>query len=339
MIENIQRLGDEARSKIQLASDAQELERIRVQYLGKKGLLTELLHQLKSLDPDRRKEVGAVVNRVKADFESHFGQRLQELDRVAIEKELANAKPLDLTLPGYVPVPQGSLHPVTRVLDDMVAALRRIGYSIATGPEVELEEYNFDALNQPADHPARDLHDTFYLGRPRLLRSHTSPMQVRAMRSMKPPLALMSFGKVYRSDYDQTHTPMFHQLEGLMVDEHVSFSDLKGILQYLVRELFGARPLRFRSSYFPFTEPSAEVDMQCFQCRGAGCRLCKETGWLEIAGSGMVHPNVFRACGYDPESLSGFAFGFGIERVALLRYGMDDLRSLFENDTRLLEQF
>ncbi len=341
MIENIERIRDEARSQISSAPDPHELDRIRVHYLGKKGLLTGLLHQLKDLTPDKRKEMGAVLNQVKSDTENHIDRRQTELARIEIERELTKTPSLDLTLPGQYAVHLGSVHPVNRVIDQCVQALKRVGYSVATGPEVELEYYNFEALNTPDDHPARDVQDTFYIDPPVLLRSHTSPVQIRTMKAQKPPVQILAVGKVYRSDYDLTHTPMFHQIEGLMVDDNISLADLKGTLYYLVKSLFGARPLRFRPSYFPFTEPSAEVDMQCISCKGNGkdCRMCKSTGWVEIGGCGMVHPNVFKAVGYDPDVTSGFAFGMGMERITMLKYGIDDLRSLFENDHRMLEQF
>jgi phenylalanyl-tRNA synthetase alpha chain len=341
MIENIQRIREEARTQISSAPDPQELDRLRVHYLGKKGLITGLLHQLKDYDQTRRKEIGAILNQIKTDFESDLDQRQQELTRLELEKELAKSGVVDVTLPGQYSVAMGSLHPVTRVLQQVVTLLRRVGFSIASGPEVELEFYNFDALNTPPDHPARDLQDTFYINPPVLLRAHTSPVQIRAMKTGPPPIQVIAFGKVYRADYDLTHTPMFHQLEGLMVGENISLADLKGMLNYTVKHLFGARPLRFRPSFFPFTEPSAEVDMQCIHCKGTGkeCRTCKSTGWIEIGGCGMVHPNVFKAVEYDPDRYSGFAFGIGIERIAMLKYGIEDLRSLFENDNRMLEQF
>lgn len=341
MIENIDRIKEEARLQISSAPDSSELERLRVHYVGKKGVLTGLLHQLKDLEPDKRKEAGAVLNQVREDFEKEFSVRHAQLKRLQFEEALKSASPLDLTLPGQYATQLGSLHPVTRVMEEVVSILKRIGFSVATGPEVETEYYNFEALNTPETHPARDLQDTFYVQHPVLLRSHTSPVQIRTMKSKKPPLQIIAPGKVYRSDYDITHTPMFHQIEGLMVDEHISFADLKGTLYFLIKNLFGARPLRFRPSYFPFTEPSAEVDMQCLACKGDGkdCRLCKGTGWLEIGGCGMVHPNVFKAVDYDLEKFSGYAFGVGIERITMLKYGMDDLRSLFENDLRMLEQF
>lgn len=341
MIENIDRIKEEVRLKISSAPDSNELERLRVHYVGKKGVLTGLLHQLKDLDPEKRKHVGAVLNQVRADFEKEFTVKQAELKRVQFEDTLKNTPPLDLTLSGQYAIQSGSLHPVTKVMEEMVAILKRIGFSVASGPEIETEYYNFEALNTPETHPARDLQDTFYVQHPILLRSHTSPVQIRTMKSKKPPIQIIAPGKVYRSDYDVTHTPMFHQIEGLMVDEHISFADLKGTLYFLIKNLFGARPLRFRPSYFPFTEPSAEVDMQCIACKGTGadCRLCKATGWLEIGGCGMVHPNVFQAVEYDTEKFSGYAFGMGVERIAMLKYGIDDLRSLFENDLRMLEQF
>lgn len=341
MIENIERIREEARNQISSCPTPQDLDRLRVHYLGKKGLITTLLHQLKDVDQGKRKELGAILNQVKTDFEKDIDVRQSELERVVVEQEVAKTEPIDVTLSGQYAIGVGSLHPVTRITQQLVSCLRRVGYSIATGPEVETEYYNFEALNTPADHPARDLQDTFYIAPSILLRSHTSPVQIRTMKTRTPPLAVMAIGKVYRADYDVTHTPMFHQMEGLMVGTDISLADLKGVLHYVVKNLFGARPLRFRPSFFPFTEPSAEVDMQCFQCKGSGkdCRLCKSTGWLEIGGCGMVHPNVFKAVEYEADLYTGFAFGLGIERIAMLKYGMDDLRSLYENDLRMLEQF
>ena len=341
MTENIDRLKEEARVQISSAPNSDELERLRVHYVGKKGVLTSLLHSLKDLDPDKRKQVGALLNKVKEEFEKELHLRQTELKKVRLEKELEGATTLDVTLPGQFAIQSGSLHPITVVTQQIVRSLRRVGFSVASGPEVELEFFNFEALNTPENHPARDLQDTFYIEPPVLLRSHTSPVQIRTMKALSPPIQIIAPGKVYRSDYDISHTPMFHQVEGLLVDEHVSFSDLKGTLSFLIKELFGTRALRFRPSFFPFTEPSAEVDMQCITCKGSGleCRLCKGTGWLEIGGAGMVHPNVFKAVGYEAEKYSGFAFGMGIERIAMLKYGIDDLRSFFENDLRMLEQF
>lgn len=342
MIENIDRIKQEARTQILNCPSREELQNLRVHYMGKKGVITALLHSLKDLEAEKRREMGARLNQVKQDFEKELGLKQSEFDRAAVEKELSNSSGIDLTLPGIFTSEAGSLHPVTKVMDEMIRIFRKIGFSVASGPEVELEFYNFEALNTPENHPARDLQDTFYIKQPVLLRSHTSPVQIRTMKSKSPPIQIIAPGKVYRSDYDITHTPMFHQVEGLMVDEHLSMADLKGVLHYMVKDLFGARPLRFRPSFFPFTEPSAEVDMACIGCKGEGnidCRLCKGTGWIEIGGCGMVHPNVFKSVGYDPDKYSGFAFGMGIERIAMLKYGIDDLRSFFENDLRMLEQF
>lgn len=328
MIENIRRIKEEAAGRITSAPDSEELEKLRVHYLGKKGLLTSLLHQLKDLTPEDRKRVGAVLNEVKAQFEEIISTRQTELDEARVKEQIDGSPVLDVTLPGQNITSLGSLHPVTLVTQELLEHLKRVGFSQATGPEVELEQYNFEALNMPAHHPARDMQDTFYLGGPVLLRTHTSPVQIRAMKTRKPPIQIIAHGKVYRSDYDQTHTPMFHQMEGLMVDENISLADLKGVVAHLVRELFGSKPVRFRPSYFPFTEPSAEIDVHF-----------GPSGWLEIGGCGMVHPRVFEAVGYDPEKYSGFAFGLGIERIAMLKYGIHDIRAFFENDLRVLEQF
>ncbi|MCX6103057.1 MAG: phenylalanine--tRNA ligase subunit alpha [Proteobacteria bacterium] len=306
MIEQINQIRVEAHSQIFSALDPDALDRLRVHYMGKKGVLTTLLHQLKELTPEKRKEMGAVLNEVKTNVERDLKQRQTELKRVVLDKEISSSGSADVSLPGHF---------------------------------AELEFYHLEALNTTEDHPARDMQDTFYINPPVLLRSHTSPVQIRTMKDKKPPIQIIAPGKVYRSDYDLTHTPMFHQIEGLMVDENLSLADLKGVLNYLIKNLFGTKTLRFRPSFFPFTEPSAEVDMQCIQCKGKGCRLCKSTGWLEIGGCGMVHPNVFKSVNYDSEKYSGFAFGMGIERIAMLKYGIDDLRSFFENDIRMLEQF
>ncbi len=340
MTDNIQRIQDEARSRITSAPDTGELERLRVHYLGKKGLITSLLAQLRELTPEKRREAGAALNRVKEEFERFFTSRQGELEQLQVEEELKKTPRLDVTLPGNYAIQPGSLHPITRVLDEAIEALRRVGFSVVSGPEVELEYYNFEALNTPEHHPARDMQDTFYIEKPVLLRSHTSPVQIRAMKSMKPPLQIISHGKVYRSDYDQTHTPMFHQLEGVMVDETVSFADLKGVMHYLVKELFGERPLRFRPSFFPFVEPGAEVDMLWGDPKDrAKGKPPSPSDWLEIGGCGMIHPNVLRAVGYDPDRYTGFAFGLGLERIAMTKYGIGDIRAYFENDRRMLEQF
>ena len=288
MNDNLESILSEVRNTVSAAPSKEELERLRVHYVGKKGVITSLLHQLKDLPAEKRKEFGAKLNSVKTDVEKVLKLRQSELGRKDLEEQLSQAPALDLSLPGQYSSASGSLHPVTRVMEEFIQIMKRIGFSVATGPEVELDYYNFEALNTPEHHPARDMQDTFYVEPPVLLRSHTSPVQIRAMKNKKPPLQVIAPGKVYRSDYDMTHVPMFHQIEGLMVDEHISFADLKGVLHYLVKNLFGARPLRFRPSYFPFTEPSAEVDMQCISCRGSGkdCRVCKSSGLVREHGFG-----------------------------------------------------
>ena len=330
------------------AKDAEGLEKARVAHLGMKGTLSRLLERIPTLPPEQRRGFGQGANALKAELERSFSERLGSLQRAAMDRELAGER-MDVTLPGR----RGHLgrrHPVSRTMEDISAIFARLGFEVEDGPEIELDYFNFEALNIPSDHPARDMHDTFYVdpatlgpGAPAggvLLRTHTSPMQVRLMQSKKPPVRVIVPGKVYRCDSDLTHTPMFHQVEGLLVDKAVTFAELKGTLNAFVQAFFGAETkTRFRASYFPFTEPSAEVDISCVLCSGRGCRVCKATGWLEVLGSGMVHPNVFKAVGYDPDEVSGFAFGMGVERLALLRYGMDDLRTFYENDARFLEQF
>ncbi len=314
------------------------LEELRVQLLGKKGQLTLRLQGVGRLAVAERREAGQAINAVKQRLEQALAARHAELERAAIERELASGR-IDVTLPGRGEG-RGGLHPITRARLRIETLFRRAGFEIAEGPEVEDDFHNFEALNIPANHPARAMHDTFYLKDGGLLRTHTSPVQVRAMRSRTPPLALIAPGRVYRCDSDVSHSPMFHQVEGLVVDENISFANLKSVLHDFM-EAFFERDLamRLRPSYFPFTEPSAEVDITCVLCGGTGCRVCKQTGWLEISGCGMVHPNVFRACGVDPERYTGYAFGMGIERLAMLRYGVNDLRLFFENDLRFLGQF
>jgi len=272
----------------------------------------------------------------------HTEGRLRELEDLYVEEEKKKreaASRIDITMPGKMPL-AGKKHPLTQTLDEMIRIFTTLGFSVAEGPDIELEYYNFEALNIPADHPARDMQDTFYVQNGVVLRTHTSPVQIRVMESQLPPVKIIAPGTVYRCDNDISHTPMFHQVEGLMVDKNVRFSDLKGILSMFVQDMFGKdTPLRFRPSYFPFTEPSAEVDIGCVICGGTGCRVCKNTGWIEIIGSGMVHPQVFRNVGYDQEEITGFAFGMGVERVAMLRYGIDDIRQFYYNDVRFLSQF
>jgi phenylalanyl-tRNA synthetase alpha chain len=320
-----------------VAADEGALEDLRVRYLGRRGSLTTILRGLGDLPPEARPVVGQRANAVKAAIEGALEARRLAL-RAAARVGLA-ADRLDSTLPGRPPM-LGGLHPLTATLEDILEIFASLGFAVAEGPEVELDYYNFEALNIPKDHPARDMQDTFYITDEVLLRTHTSPVQVRVMEAQPPPVRVVVPGKVYRRDADVTHSPMFHQVEGLLVDEGVTFADLKGTLTAFVRLFFGeATRLRFRPSYFPFTEPSAEVDISCVICRGAGCRVCSQGGWLEILGAGMVDPEVFRFVGYDSERFTGFAFGMGVERIAMLRYGIDDIRLFFENDLRFLEQF
>ena len=320
------------------ASSAAALDEIRVRLLGKKGAVTDQLKALGALPPSERPAAGARINEAKLRLSAAIETRARVLEAEAVARELA-AGAIDVTLPGRGQR-SGALHPVTRTRQRIEEIFRRAGFGVAEGPEVEDDFHNFEALNIPANHPARAMHDTFYFGDGRLLRTHTSPVQVRAMLANPPPLRVISPGRVYRCDSDQTHTPMFHQVEGLVIDENVSFANLKAMLRNFVSAFF-EKPLeiRLRPSYFPFTEPSAEVDCQCAFCEGRGCRVCKQTGWLEVLGCGIVHPNVLRNCGLDPERWSGYAFGMGIERLSMLRYDVNDLRLYFENDLRFLAQF
>ena len=330
---------DGAREEIERAATRRDLEEVRVKYLGKRGTLTQLLRSLPSLPAADRPLVGREANLAKTEIESELEGRGALLEGVERRARLAADRP-DLTLPGRRIVP-GGLHPLTRVHDEIVDVFTGMGFAVAEGPEVELDYYNFEALNIPKDHPARDMQDTFYVGGEILLRTHTSPVQIRTMERRKPPVRIICPGRVYRRDpFDMTHSPVFHQVEGLAVDRGISMADLKGTLELFARELFGPDSrIRFRPSFFPFTEPSAEVDVICFLCKGGGCRICKGSGWLEILGSGMVHPRILARMGYDTEEVTGWAFGMGIERIAMLRYGIDDLRLFFENDLRFLSQF
>ncbi|MCL4501703.1 MAG: phenylalanine--tRNA ligase subunit alpha [Deltaproteobacteria bacterium] len=335
-VEAVKQLEDAALAEIRAAQTPEALELLRVKYLGRKGDLTLILRGLKDLDPDPRRVVGQESNRVKVVLEEALAQTLAALKAAAHRSAAAG---IDVTLPGRRP-PLGRLHPITRAMQEICDIFLHLGFEAVEGPEVELDWYNFEALNLPPDHPARDMQDTFYFTDQVLLRTHTSPMQIRTMEQRQPPVRIIAPGRVYRRDSDLTHTPMFHQVEGLLVDKGVTLADLKGTLTTFVHQMFGPEVgVRFRPSYFPFTEPSAEVDIECVICRGEGCRVCKTTGWLEILGSGMVHPAVFEAVGYDPEEYTGFAFGLGVERVAMLKYGIDDLRLFFENDLRFLRQF
>lgn len=315
-----------------------QLEQLRVQALGKSGQLTALLKQLSQVPAAERPAAGARINEAKKQVAEALSQRKLNLAASALATELS-LESLDVTLPGRAVAP-GQLHPVTQTIERMTSFFTRIGYEVAEGPEVEDDQHNFEALNIPAHHPARAMHDTFYFDAKRLLRTHTSPVQIRVMEQAQPPIRIVCPGRVYRCDSDLTHTPMFHQMEGLLIDETITMADLKGTVQSFLREFFEQElPVRFRPSYFPFTEPSAEVDIGCVHCGGAGCRVCGHTGWLEVMGCGMVHPDVLRGVGIDPLQFRGFAFGMGVERLAMLRYSVSDLRLFFENDLRFLQQF
>lgn len=329
----------DAESAIGQAADLAALDQVRVGMLGKKGALTAILKTLGGMDPEERKETGAAVNRAKQVLQQQIEERKGVLEAAALNEQLSR-ETIDVTLPGRGRH-QGSIHPVTHTLERIEELFRRVGFEVAEGPEVEDDYHNFEALNIPEHHPARAMHDTFYFPDGRVLRTHTSPVQVRVMEREEPPLRIIAPGRVYRCDSDLTHTPMFHQVEGLIVDESVSFADLKGLLHDFLRSFFEQDDLqlRFRPSYFPFTEPSAEVDIECVMCGGEGCRVCSHTGWLEVLGCGMVHPEVFRHSGVDSEKYTGLAFGLGVERLAMLRYGINDLRLFFENDLRFLKSF
>jgi phenylalanyl-tRNA synthetase alpha chain len=330
---------DESKKSVAAAKDVKALEALRVKYLGKKGLLTEQLKSLGKLPAEERPKAGQTINKAKREVAELLQQQKTRLESAQLAAQL-EAESVDVTLPGRGGRP-GGLHPVTRTIDRIVSLLSQVGFRIAEGPEIEDEYHNFEALNIPAHHPARAMHDTFYFGDGRLLRTHTSPVQVRVMGEEKPPLRIIAPGRVYRCDSDITHTPMFHQVEGLLVDSDVTFADLKGVVDQFLKAFFENDSLmtRFRPSYFPFTEPSAEVDIQCVMCDGEGCRVCGHTGWLEVMGCGMVHPEVFRHVNIDRDLCTGYAFGMGVERLAMLRYGVSDLRIFYENDLRFLEQF
>jgi phenylalanyl-tRNA synthetase alpha chain len=337
-MENLEPLANEAKAAIAAAGDSATLEQLRVDYLGKKGQITALLKGLGKLSAEERPKAGALINVIKQELQELIGARKIDLGRAAVDAQLA-AETIDVTLPGRAQS-TGGIHPVTRTMERMEDFFTSIGFEVVEGPEIEDDYHNFEALNIPAHHPARAMHDTFYVDEHTVLRTHTSPVQVRVMESQEPPLRIICPGRVYRCDSDLTHTPMFHQVEGLLIDEHSSFADLKGLIEDFLRVFFERElQVRFRPSYFPFTEPSAEVDIQCVNCGGDGCRVCSHTGWLEIMGCGMVHPKVFEYSNIDTEKYSGFAFGMGVERLAMLRYGVNDLRLFFDNDLRFLEQF
>lgn len=337
-MENLSSLTQEALQLIERASDLDTIEQVRVDFLGKKGHLTAQLKSLGQLSAEQRPEAGAKINMAKEQIVQALAEKKAQLEASRIAEQLS-AQSVDITQPGRQ-ADLGGLHPVSRTLDRIVSIFSGAGYSVEEGPEIEDDFHNFEALNIPDHHPARAMHDTFYVDARHVLRTHTSPVQIRTMENRRPPIRIVCPGRVYRCDSDLTHTPMFHQVEGLVVDTNVSFADLKGTVDQFLKAFFEVDvPVRFRPSYFPFTEPSAEVDIQCTQCSGNGCRVCKNTGWLEVMGCGMVHPNVFRSSGVDPEKYTGFAFGMGVERLAMLRYGINDLRLFFENDLNFLKQF
>lgn len=327
-----------AESAIKSAADLKSLDNYRVQYLGKKGQLTEYLKTLGQLPPKERPATGQKINVIKEKIQALIEHRDAELKKALIDAQLA-AESIDVTLPGRAQN-FGSIHPVMKSFEDLRRIFTRMGFIFLEGPEIEDDFHNFEALNISSHHPARAMQDTFYFADSLLLRTHMSPVQIRAMKKMSPPFRMVALGRVYRHDFDMTHTPMFHQMECLMVDEKVTFADLKGLLTQFLREFFSIdAPIRFRPSYFPFTEPSAEVDMGCLNCDGRGCRTCKNTGWLEVLGCGMVHPNVLNMAGIDSDQYRGFAFGVGVDRLTILKCGIPDLRTLFENDLRFLRQF
>jgi phenylalanyl-tRNA synthetase alpha chain len=335
---DISELKDKVNGEILSVKNIEDIRKVRVSLLGRKGVFAEFLDRLKTIDKDRRRDAGKMINDLKAWTENKV-KELEDTYEEEAKKKREEAAWIDITMPGKVPL-IGKKHPITQTFEEITRIFVSLGFSVAEGPDIELEYYNFEALNIPGDHPARDMQDTFYISPGTVLRTHTSPVQIRTMEAQLPPVKIIAPGAVYRCDHDISHTPMFHQVEGLMVDKNVRFSDLKGILSLFVTEMFGQdTPLRFRPSYFPFTEPSAEVDIGCVICHGKGCRLCKDTGWLEILGSGMVHPQVFRNVGYDQEEITGFAFGMGVERVAMIKFGIDDIRQFYYNDIRFLSQF
>ena len=335
---DINALKSKIEQEISSVKNIEDLEKARTFLLGRKGILSEYIDRIKTLEKEERKIFGREINLLKEWTE----EKLREFKQFYEDEEKnrrEQATWIDISMPGKTPV-TGKKHPITQTLEEIIRIFSSLGFSVAEGPDIESDYYNFEALNIPHDHPARDMQDTFYIKKGVVLRTHTSPVQIRVMESQLPPVKIIAPGAVYRCDSDVSHTPMFHQVEGLMVDRHVRFSDLKGILSIFIQEMFGSNtPLRFRPSYFPFTEPSAEVDIGCVICGGSGCRVCKDTGWLEILGSGMVHPQVFRIVGYDPEEVTGFAFGMGVERVAMIKFGIDDIRQFYYNDIRFLSQF
>ncbi len=335
MEKDIEQIQEQALKELEVAADVESIKDLSIRYLGRKGKVTQFLRSIADLPQEQKPEAGKKANETKKLLDAKFKKAIKQLETASLE----SVDCIDVSLPGRA-VRQGSLHPITQIAQQICDIFIKLGFDIAEGPEVETDYYNFEALNIPKNHPARDMQDTFYISKNIVLRTHTSPTQPRIMEQQKPPVRIIAPGKVYRCDSDLTHTPMFHQVEGLLVDKGISFGDLKGVLTTFVHQMFDAETsLRFRPSFFPFTEPSAEVDIRCVICRGAGCRVCSHTGWLEVLGSGMVHPAVFENVGYDTTRYSGFAFGMGVERIAMLKYKIDDIRKYFENDLRFLRQF
>ena len=339
MKQQLEQIKAAALEAIAAAGNAQDIDAVRVKYLGKKGELTAILKQMGGLAPEERPIMGQLVNSAKAELEAVLEQKNGEMKAKATEEKL-KAETIDITMPAKTQK-VGKLHPLNTVLNDMIDIFQSMGFDVLDGPEVETDHYNFECLNVPADHPARDMQDTFYLGEGLLLRTQTSAAQIRTMENRKPPIRIICPGRVFRADeVDATHSPVFHQIEGLVVDKGITMCDLKGVLEQFAHEIYGKdTKVKFRPSFFPFTEPSVEVDVSCSECGGKGCRVCKGAGWIEILGAGMVHPNVLRSCGIDPEVYSGFAFGIGLDRLTTTRYKISDIRLLFENDKRFLDQF
>ena len=339
MQEQLEKIKANAKNEIEQAQNAKELDEVRVKYLGKKGELTAILRGMGSLSAEERPMIGSLVNQIRDELENLIETGEKHFEDLEIEKKLATEN-IDVTIPSKK-INLGSIHPITQVVNDVKEIFIGMGYEIADGPEVELATYNFDKLNTPPDHPARDIQDTFYITDDIILRSQTSSVQARVMENTKPPIKIICPGAVYRSDsVDATHSPVFHQIEGLVIDKNISMADLKGTLDMFAKKCLGEKTrIRVRPHHFPFTEPSAEADVSCFVCGGKGCRVCKGEGWIELLGCGMVHPNVLRNCGINPEEYTGFAFGFGVERIAMAKFGIDDMRLLYENDVRFLKQF
>jgi phenylalanyl-tRNA synthetase alpha chain len=338
MHEKLQELKAKAQAEIGEVSDEISLQNLRAKFVGRKGVITDILKGMKDVPQEDRPKMGVMINEVKTFIENLFDEKALHIKEEKKKRSISQEK-IDVTLPSRS-LPVGARHPVSQVMDEIIGIFERMGFEVAEGPEIETDYYNFEALNIPKNHPARDMQDTFYISDEVVLRTHTSPVQIRVMQKEEPPIKIIAPGKVYRCDSDVSHTPMFHQIEGLLVDKGITFGDLKGVLTEFLRLVFGEGiGVRFRPSFFPFTEPSAEVDIECVICEGRGCRVCKDSGWLEIMGCGMVDPEVFKSVGYDPEVYSGFAFGMGIERITMLKFGINDIRLFFENDIRFLRQY